>query len=499
MTLKNLIKKIIVFALILFAFADNYAQKANGSIYADTNNLIIVKVQGTHYERGYAQGEILGNRITDLLKNYIIPQFGNESDYNLIRDIVAEGDLFIIDSLYIVEAKGLIDGMNTANANPEELDYVDVLILNTLLEIYSVILDREGIECSSFMSWGSATETSADLQGKSIITRHIDWEMTDELIRNQVMVIHIPSEDDEQPWAQIGFAGMISALSGFNSNIAVFQHMMGDDNSHGVVTGSYEPIWFSLRKSIEKKDPNGDGASNINDVKYVINQQSQGYADGFIISALARSTEIHDSLIAMVAEVAAEAPLIVYRSNAYPDSIPNDNLYTANNQIARNNSMHFCSRYNGIKDNIGDGDEMSLVSNRDLMRNYSQLFSNYQFMTFVPELDLFRVSVCDTEPAYLSPDMDFSISHMFEEIVSVNPNINDVNMMKIFPNPANNFIIVGTEWAEFAYQIFDISGKIVQHSNSSARNIDISNLAKGFYQIKTINGKQVNIASFIKK
>ncbi len=499
MLMRNFILLFIAIMFMGIPHAKVFSQTANGGIYADTNNLLIIKVGGTHHERGVAQGELLGSKITDIMHNYVKPQFGSSTLYNQVRAIVSAGSLFSIDSVFIEEAKGVIIGMNYSNTNTQNLDYVDIILANCILDIQSILQAKEGMECSSLMSWGDAT-ANGDLNGKSIITRHLDWIIDPVLTRNQVMVIHIPSEVDEQPWAEVGFAGMISVLSGFNSNIGVFQHMMSDDNSHGVLNGNYEPIWFTLRKAIEKVDPNQDGENNVNDVKHYIDNQPQGFADGYIISALARSTEIHDSLVAMVAEIASAAPFITYRSNAFADSIPSDNLYTANNQIARNNSMNLCFRYNGVKNNIGNGTTMSLDNNRDLMADYSHLNSNYQFMTFVPENDLFRISIRENIAAYLSDDMDLNIIDLFEDNVFIEPTLTIRNKeFYIYPNPTTESINIDADYESYLYQIIDNSGRIIQQGNLHSKTINVENIANGLYHLIVFNEDKMQNTSFIKR
>ena len=497
--MKKIVYTFVVTLLILGGFSAS-AQSGHGIVYADTNNLIVIKVQGTHYERGYAQGELLGSRITDLVENYIKPAFGSDAVYNSIKGLIAAGNLFKFDSLYVVEAKGMIDGMNSNNSNPLNLDYVDILLSNSMLDISGIFATKGSMECSSLMSWGDAT-AGTDLDGKSIVTRHIDWTVYPVLVRNQAMVIQIPSEENEQPWAQIGFAGMISVLSGFNANIGVFQLMMVDNDDHGSQSEHYEPIWFTLRKAIEQKDPNQDNANNVMDVAYCISQQEQeGYADGYIVSALARSTEENDSLIALVAEVTPSVPYITFRSNSYPDSIPGDNLYTANFQIARNNSMHFCFRYNGIKDHIGDGTSISLEFNRDLMKEYSSLPHNYQFMTYVPEMDLFRVSVrSDTvTPGYMNPYVDFSISDLFQDFLGVKT-MNAENTLKLYPNPANNEVHLDIKASSFNVQITDMTGRVVLAKKINANTLDISTLPKGVYLLRVFFDNKMLSSALIKQ
>ena len=489
----------LLFAILFLLNSVAAAQSGHGVIYADTNNLIVIKVTGTHYERGFAQGELLADRITDIIQNYIIPGFGTEVAYNYIKALVVTGDLFKIDSLYIVEAKGVIDGMNAVQGNPLDLDYGDILLSNSMLDISGIFQTMEGIECSSLMSWGDAT-AGTDLDGKSVLTRHLDWIVDEVLIRTQAMVIHIPAETDEQPWAEIGFAGMISVLSGFNANVGVFQHMMADNFDLGIQNTHYEPIWFTLRKSIEQIDPNQDGANNVQDVAYCIDQQEEGYADGYIISMLARSTEVYDSLIAMVAEIAPTVPYITFRTNAYPDSIPGDNLYTANNQIARNHSLNFCDRYEGIHDHIGNGTSISLDSNRELMRDYSHLSFNYQFMTYAPEMDLFRVAVREDfyTAAYLNPAVDFSISRMFENISSVNDN-EVKNNLKVYPNPAGNFIHLDVEATPYFLQVTDVTGRVVTAKTMNSSTLDISKLKRGIYSLRISCDDKVFYSVFIKQ
>jgi len=52
-----------------------------------------------------------------------------------------------------------------------------------------------------------------DLDGKSVISHHLDWAALPVIINNFIVAFHIPSEKDEQPWVNIGFAGLMSSVS----------------------------------------------------------------------------------------------------------------------------------------------------------------------------------------------------------------------------------------------------------------------------------------------
>lgn len=78
---------------------------------------------------------------------------------------------------------------------------------------------------------------------------------------------------------------------------------------------------------------------------------------------------------------------------------------------------------------------------------------------------------------------------------------NTVNV-SIYPNPANNFIIVSTIGIEeYHLQISDINGKIVVETSTaiSHQSIDISNLSKGIYFVKVQSNKKSFVQKLIKQ
>jgi len=78
-----------------------------------------------------------------------------------------------------------------------------------------------------------------------------------------------------------------------------------------------------------------------------------------------------------------------------------------------------------------------------------------------------------------------------------------VNVIKFYPNPANNWLYVDTGNSNSEqFTIYDISGKIIKTIESDSQNnrINISNLSKGVYfvEVKLTNGSK-NIKKIIKK
>ncbi|NOU47998.1 MAG: T9SS type A sorting domain-containing protein [Bacteroidales bacterium] len=497
-----MMKKITLLVLLIIGSVGLNAQ-INGAIIGDTNNIKIIKVWGSHYERGFAYGSLLGSEVTVLFNNYLKPQFG--SYYINARNLVTEGEDLKFDSIFVVEAQAIIAGMDSSGTNSTGMDYVDLLISNSFLDISKLLGQSSGMGCSCLISWGDATN-GTDLDGKSVISRHLDWQVNSNLVNNQIICIHLPSEVDEQGWLSIGFAGMFSVLSGFNQNIGVFQNMMDDFNGNTSHGKQYEPIWFSLRKSIEDSDYNLDGKNNVQDVRSVLLEQSEGFADGYLISAIAKSTEIQDSLIAMIAEVAPMTPYLTFRYNNFADSIPGDNLYTANYQIARNNAMHFCSRYNSIINNIGDGTNISSTENWELMRDHSHLAHNIQFMQYAPEFDLFKIAVYGNgSPAYQNQPISFTISDLFSEFVDISETPITKQTFSIYPNPVTDILTIkGLDQLEneVIITLHDINGlQLFSETNSSPDanyKLNLDAFPSGFYLLKIQSGERLDTFKLVK-
>ncbi len=494
-----MIKKILLSALVLTIYLSLNAQ-VQGVIISDTNNYKLVKIWGTHEERGYAYGSLLGDDITEIFNNYLILQFG--SYYSFARDIVENGQDLHFDSLYIVEAKAIINGMSDQGTNTTDMDYIDILVCNSFLDISNLLGKSFNMGCSSLISWGDAT-TGTDLNGGSVISRHLDWTINSYITNNQVICVSFPDESDEQPWVSVGFAGMVSVLSGFNADVGVFQHMMNDFSGSALHNQQYEPVWYSLRNSIEKFDYNGDGVNNVQDVRSKLMDQPAGFADGFIISTMSKSSD-YDTLVAMIAETAPTAPTLTFRYNTYPDSIPGDNLYTANYQIARNNAMNFGTRYNAIKEAIGTGTDISLNTNWELMRDYSHLSHNIQFMEYSPEADTFKISVYKDGSAAYHHDPDYySISDLLTIFVGTDEISGDTFTVNYSPNPVKDVLNIYTEAVNPIFDIFNTKGKIVNiqtvKSTPQRYQLQFESVPSGLYIINVYSAGKISTIKVIKE
>ena len=493
-------KTFLLFAVLFFLGVGNiHAQQVNGFIYQDTLGIKVIKVWGTHQQRGFALGALTGLDVTDMIVNYIKPQFG--SAYTIARTKVIQGIDISIPQIYKDEAQGVIDGMIASGTNPNNLDQTDILIGNCMLDLGNLLSKSFDQGCSTLMSWGDAT-AGTDLDGKSVASRHMDWTYSSILINHNVIVVHFPSEPNETKWLLAGYDGMISALSGLNQDFGAFQQVLADFYGAGLHNKQYVPVWMAMRKALEASDYNNDGARNVQDLHTVLEESTNGFADGFIITSVGRTSPV-DSLVAMVAELTPAAPVRTYRYNNYDDNIPGDNLYASNYQIARNNVHNYDSRYNAIVANIGDGTLMSLDSNWTLMRDHSHQSNNMQFMQYSPETDFFRMSVWrNGQQAYKNQPMVWNLNDLFgDPTVSVKENIAN-SRLHVYPNPTSGLLkISGIPLGDYKIEILDPSARLLYSKQSLGMDagFDITSLLPGIYVLR-LTGKDRNYTErFIKR
>lgn len=475
------------------------AQTVNGEVLFDSPDFKIVRVWGTHAERGFAYGYLSGNQISALVANYLRPGFG--AYYNTARNLIQANNNFVFDERHLTEFNAIVEGMNAAGNNTANVDLTDLLIGNSLLDIQALMGVSSGLGCSSLMSWGDATEGTA-LDGHAVVTRHLDWASNTTLLNSHLMVVHQPSEQDEQNWIMVGFAGMASALSGINNQVAAFQHVMNDFSGSCTSGKGYKPIWMAMRQALEMQDYNNDGMHNVADLKASFDDSPNGFAAACLINVVAEGTST-DSLTAMVAELAPQSPTHTYRTNSYEDFIPGDNLYSANYMIARNDAMHLCTRYNNVINHIGNGTMLGIEESWELMRDWSHQSNNIQLMQYAPYLNHFRFAVKKNQPAYQSDYVDFDLNELLNETTRLNQS--SEQSPSLFPNPAGEILQIqlsGLTDGPVSVEITDLNLQLIDSFQSEIRNGQISistaELQRGVYLLKVGQRSGIRVFRFIK-
>jgi len=98
---------------------------------------------------------------------------------------------------------------------------------------------------------------------------------------------------------------------------------------------------------------------------------------------------------------------------------------------------------------------------------------------------------------------DFSVGPISNPpacLLAVNDPAKKVAVVKIFPNPVQDFVNIESDKNFIAYEVLDESGKLILNKDFSGSKIDISNLKTGVYFIKLKSlSNETNIVKFIKK
>ncbi len=79
------------------------------------------------------------------------------------------------------------------------------------------------------------------------------------------------------------------------------------------------------------------------------------------------------------------------------------------------------------------------------------------------------------------------------------PNDNQNDIIRVYPNPAEDILFIDGLTNPAMVSIYDISGKLIMIKQLTTDEIDISSLAKGMYFIKVISDKQSLVRKFLKE
>jgi len=427
-------KKIILFLCLLLSTII-YAQNVNGDTLS-VDGKKILKVWGSHYERGYATGYLLGDKIKEISENYFIYVFfgGNSYLYENTRTYFL--DNFQIEEKYISETEGIIDGMIEADIVlfsdilGRDIDSNDILLSNAIVDLSALGELNSNYEfgCSSLSSWGENTILDPELSGELVITRNMDWTPHPALLNNHLMVVQFPSETDEINWLSFTFPGFIGGLSSINENgLCAFMNM-GNHNEHPSVF-TYYPILLSIRNGIEIYDYDGNYEINPEDVQAAIEVNFQ--LSGSIIHAAN-----HEG--GLIIECNNQNGVIT-RDDENNTVIPNDHL-AATNHFRELYPPVGCSRYNNIADSLSANSDIDITRSWDLLAGAAGVYSNIHTIQYVPSLNLIKWSTAEAGiPAYQIEPTIFDTEELFTYSTSTNPHyFHDHSFLTVSPNPFNN-------------------------------------------------------------
>jgi len=423
--------KIVIIFTFLFIVLNLAAQVNGDTLTVDEKK--ILRIWGSHFERGYAYGYLMGEQIREIAVEYFIGSFLTNSiiTYNYCRGYFE--DNFTIEAKYETEAQAMVEGMTAAGTNMfitvlnKDIDATDILMANSLvdLSVLYLINNADQFGCSSLTAWGASTENDDELNGELLITRNMDWNPHPTLIDNHLLIVNIPTEENEIAWISFSFAGMIGGLSGINSNgTAAFMNV---GNVHA--QSNFEdlhPIFLSVRNGLENYDYNNDGENNEQD----------------IVSSVSEHTHLSGSIVHAVHGLQAEIiesnnQLGSVTRNSSDNSVIPDNNLVATNHFRALYDPVYCYRYNNFADSLNSGIEQSIFRNWDITTGAGGVSTNLHTIQFVPSLELIKWSTASTgNPAYTLQPTEFNMEELFTVNTSSGSEIiKDAGVVISYPNP----------------------------------------------------------------
>jgi len=469
-------KKFVLFAVVIFVLFSSllYAQNPQGYIEFKDNKKI-VRVWGTHYERGYAQGYLLCDEIVDVFTTYFLAYlFGNNvSIYNATRSVFETS--FVVDDKYITEGMGMLDGMIAGGQSlycsvlGRDIDVTDLIMSNSLIDYADNkgLLGGNGL-CSSLASWGTSTDNSPELSGESLITRFLDWTPHTSLLDNQLILVSFPSETDEQNWISFTFAGLFGCLSAINeAGVGSFLNV-GNIDSYDP-TDTFNPIFLSIRNGIEASDYDNNGQCNPMDVVKAVSDDVQ--RTGSIMNVIASTEKDSFSLVIECNNMKG----VAVRTKSDNTVISGDNL-AATNHFRKLYSPVYCYRYDNIADSLLISTQIDPIRSWNLLSGAAGITTNIQAIQYIPSTGKILWSArTGSVPAYQIAPTSFTTNELFGYVSVDSPVPEQENALfikEIYPYPAKEFVNVAyysKSAKEVSSTVYDVKGRQITNQQLLAQ------------------------------
>ena len=491
-------RKTACILLFLMLLTTGLPAQVQGSL-SQMDGKWIMHVWGSHSQRGYAHGYLLGQPVRQIIRGYMfqLVAMGSPATYNQLISFYLNH--FNVEAKYQQEAQGILDGMQAAGTDiyftEMERNFIkeDILLFNCLYDLYyytGSVLGNPNLQvnCATLASWQSTTQADSLLNGNLVISRLMDWNQDATLIANPLLLVSHPTETDEQKWISFGYPGMIGTVSGISASGKAAFLNTGNLHDFNNLNGLH-PITLSLRNGIELDDYNNDGWDDIWDVELSIASKL--------------------SLSGMIAHVVSESPAAMsivvetnnmfgtaFRTHATNDVIPPYHLAATNHFRALTNPV-CCTRYANIADSLAVSSAVSAKRQLRILFGAAGLENNLMAMQYTPVSGNILWSAASlSQPAYQLPMLQFNRSELLnfstpnQDETAVLP----VRNISVYPNPApagTDIRIKLNYETDAPLLIYNLKGQKVATLNGKGRDRewngktdDGSNAGAGIYLLR---------------
>lgn len=475
--------KIFIF-IFLILLGQVLSAQVNGQI-TYVEDRYILHVWGNHYERGYATGYLMAENIMYVFRNYVFTTAANNSvaTYNYALNYYL--DHYISDTRYLDEITGMVAGLQDSQVDmyhqnlQRDIGVNDLLFVNAIVDLGTGHIRDLTLGCSSLSSWGVATQNDPALQGNLTITRLLDWNRNTALIANPLMVVHHPSEPDEQKWISFTYPGLIGALSAISqSKSAAFMNVGNQHPNQN--TEDLSSVLLNIRSGLERIDYDGNGSHSPED----------------LYTALATANHLSGSIIHNVQQWpdSSNAVIIETNNNGCERRVVGEMSDLAGSNLAATN--HFrklinpvpCYRYARIIDSLAVNPEVDALRQWQIMQGAGATQNNLMMIQYQPALEQVLWAIADPySPAHALQAVAFDTQELFTQPIA---NIDDMQSpslpgLGLYPNPLRGEATLRTKQNLNLKQVevYNLKGQIVFTALGLPRASDFP--ANGVYFIKT--------------
>ena len=227
----------------------------------------LLHLWGTPYEMGYAHGELLKKQVPEYV-NKVNEAMAREmkSDVSLL-DQVWEAVKPHVKDYFLEELRGIAEGAG--------VDLQAVIRSN-------MVGEASEWHCSLFGAWGKATGSTGNL----LQLRALDYEVNAGIQNFPLITVYHPNEGQGHAFANIGWAGVVGAVTGISSERLAISEI-GDD--YDKANDSYDgiPFMFMLRdilqfdKSLDEATARIKNAKRTTSLMYAVGDGEMGQARSY--------------------------------------------------------------------------------------------------------------------------------------------------------------------------------------------------------------------------
>jgi len=222
----------------------------------NNTNLPILSLKGSWYEMGYAYGELMKEELNIAIPgmfDYLIDH--SDTWYGSLPAVLPKELHWILNLPIGIREKVdmLLDAQAALVQKYTPPRYDDELrgmadasgLTKRRLNLANLFPELVQAHCSMAGIWGPASAN-----GKLIQLRALDWDYKHYIANHPLVVAYFPEEEGSNPFSTFSFTGIIGAVSGYSTKVAVSEKVWSPSSTE-LKAKQGEPFLYILRDILQ--------------------------------------------------------------------------------------------------------------------------------------------------------------------------------------------------------------------------------------------------------